>query len=361
NAESYNPNIHSQYLRARYYDTVKGSFLTEDTYLGDIRKPLTRNRYSYCIGNPLFYCDPSGHAPQNVIDQVVIDFLEDTKNSRLHDYDLYEAYNARLEFYDILDQEGIWDRMGRSTEEQRISYMKKYNFAKSGLNVKKWVDEAKLQAKKYGCEEMRVSSQGIEMIANFELSKGAAEAWEIGEFDENGELIGIYPHYVFKEVNGKFQSDGGITFGYGHIVSQWDYDNNSNEKTLADKYAFGAIFKPEKVPNDGVPYKVPDSSYMPIEEAKKLMMPDIEKCETALNDFLLKNGIKLNQNQFDALISFSYQYGENWWTKEEKKLPEFLLGGKGTYDEEEVRRVFALHDNKDRRAIEAEVFINGYK
>ena len=61
NGESYNPNIQSQYLRARYYDTVKGSFLTEDTYLGDIRNPLTLNRYSYCIGNPLFYVDPSGH------------------------------------------------------------------------------------------------------------------------------------------------------------------------------------------------------------------------------------------------------------------------------------------------------------
>ncbi len=61
NAESYNPNIRSQYLRARYYDMVKGNFLTEDSYLGDIRNPLTLNRYSYCIGNPLFYSDPSGH------------------------------------------------------------------------------------------------------------------------------------------------------------------------------------------------------------------------------------------------------------------------------------------------------------
>ena len=61
NAESYNPNIHSQYLRARYYDMVKGRFLTEDSYLGDITNPLTLNRYSYCGGNPLFYSDPSGH------------------------------------------------------------------------------------------------------------------------------------------------------------------------------------------------------------------------------------------------------------------------------------------------------------
>ena len=61
NTESYNPNIRSQYLRSRYYDTVKGNFLTEDSYLGDIREPLTLNRYGYCIGNPLFYDDPSGH------------------------------------------------------------------------------------------------------------------------------------------------------------------------------------------------------------------------------------------------------------------------------------------------------------
>ena len=66
NAESYNPNIHSQYLRTRYYDTVKGNFLTEDSCLGDIRNPLTLNRYSYCIGNPLFYSDPSGHDPTPV-------------------------------------------------------------------------------------------------------------------------------------------------------------------------------------------------------------------------------------------------------------------------------------------------------
>lgn len=40
--------------------------MTEDSYLGDIREPLTLNRYSYCIGNPLFYSDPSGHLPQGI-------------------------------------------------------------------------------------------------------------------------------------------------------------------------------------------------------------------------------------------------------------------------------------------------------
>ena len=63
NGESYNPNIHSQYLRARYYDVVTANFLTEDSYLGNINEPLTLNRYNYCISSYLNYVDPSGNAP----------------------------------------------------------------------------------------------------------------------------------------------------------------------------------------------------------------------------------------------------------------------------------------------------------
>lgn len=127
------------------------------------------------------------------------------------------------------------------------------------------------------------------------------------------------------------------------------------------KYAPGASFIPPYIPGGGKSYRVSGSSYMPIEEAKELLDVDIIKFENTLNDFLFDNNIKLNRNQFDALVSFSYQYGENWWTKEGKKLPELIIEGKGTYDEEKVREVFALHVDKERRAKEAEVFINGYK
>lgn len=61
NAESYNPNTEMQYLRARYYKPETANFLTEDSYLGDILKPLTLNRYNYCAGNPVNYKDPSGN------------------------------------------------------------------------------------------------------------------------------------------------------------------------------------------------------------------------------------------------------------------------------------------------------------
>ena len=49
------------YLRARYYDSQGGAFLTEDNYPGEDTDPLSQNRYSYVQNNPVNYTDPSGH------------------------------------------------------------------------------------------------------------------------------------------------------------------------------------------------------------------------------------------------------------------------------------------------------------
>ena len=50
-----------QYLRARYYNTGIGRFLTRDTWEGDYNNPLSLNRWVYVEGNPVRYSDPSGH------------------------------------------------------------------------------------------------------------------------------------------------------------------------------------------------------------------------------------------------------------------------------------------------------------
>ena len=49
------------YLRARYYDSQGGIFLTEDSYPGEATDPLSQNLYSYVQNNPVNYTDPSGH------------------------------------------------------------------------------------------------------------------------------------------------------------------------------------------------------------------------------------------------------------------------------------------------------------
>ena len=60
------------YLRARYYDPYIGRFITEDSYWGEDKNPLSLNLYTYCFNDPLRYTDPTGHWPK---------FLDDIWNS----------------------------------------------------------------------------------------------------------------------------------------------------------------------------------------------------------------------------------------------------------------------------------------
>jgi RHS repeat-associated protein len=48
--------------RARFYDPYLGRFISADTIVPSPGNPQSLNRYSYCLGNPLVYVDPSGHA-----------------------------------------------------------------------------------------------------------------------------------------------------------------------------------------------------------------------------------------------------------------------------------------------------------
>ena len=99
NGESYNPNIESQYLCARYYDVVTATFITEDFYpqdmwaLWNITEPLTLNRYNYCVSSPLNYVDPSGHAVEDSIVSSVIGDDSIPWTEKVY------ALNERINFY----------------------------------------------------------------------------------------------------------------------------------------------------------------------------------------------------------------------------------------------------------------------
>nr|WP_269088191.1 RHS repeat-associated core domain-containing protein [Streptococcus suis] len=58
------------YLRARYYDSQAGTFLTADSYPGSQTDPLSQNLYAYVQNNPANYTDPSGHirSPHAMLD-----------------------------------------------------------------------------------------------------------------------------------------------------------------------------------------------------------------------------------------------------------------------------------------------------
>ena len=49
------------YLRARYYDSSTGRFISRDSFAGNIADPLSLNLYTYCHNNSIINIDPSGH------------------------------------------------------------------------------------------------------------------------------------------------------------------------------------------------------------------------------------------------------------------------------------------------------------
>jgi RHS repeat-associated protein len=54
------------YLRARMYDPTLGRFLSRDPLVGSPLSPLSLNRYSYALNNPLALADPSGLSSNKV-------------------------------------------------------------------------------------------------------------------------------------------------------------------------------------------------------------------------------------------------------------------------------------------------------
>lgn len=51
------------------------------------------------------------------------------------------------------------------------------------------------------------------------------------------------------------------------------------------------------------------------EEADKLFADDLKKFETAVNGYIDKYGLTMNQNKFDAIVSLTYNCGTNWVDK----------------------------------------------
>lgn len=103
------------------------------------------------------------------------------------------------------------------------------------------------------------------------------------------------------------------------------------------------------------------------EKAMELLMEDVNAYVVRLNNYLAKHGIALTQNQYDALLSLTYNVSTTWM-KTEYKLSSYLIKGIENYTDLEFMNAFGswckaggkvLPGLARRRIAEAKIFLYG--
>lgn len=90
---------------------------------------------------------------------------------------------------------------------------------------------------------------------------------------------------------------------------------------------------------------------IPEREAALLLKEMADSNNVQLNNFLEKYKIELNQNQFDALASISYNLGGYIWTNPQNTLRNTLI--EGNYTKERLTEVFGLYCYASGQRLEA--------
>ena len=152
NGESYNPNIESQYLRARYYCVVTATFLTEDSYIGNQTEPLTLNRYNYCVSSYLNYTDPSGkwiyEKEQN---EFVVKYIQTSAN---------EKQNRKIDFY--IAKTFLSALHELNSPQASVDYVLSFDYKHDMPYAKSIMLKAYKQNSSYACEIFHVSIEQLE-------------------------------------------------------------------------------------------------------------------------------------------------------------------------------------------------------
>ncbi len=152
------------YLRARYYNSGDGRFISRDTWNGDYNRPLSLNRWNYVEGNPVNLVDPTGKNPwwcaysDNPTECVNV-WMERCQNEKLQD--AFENFK-KLPIYS--EEDMIYHSYGITAV--------RYNPDEYGMfrNEDGSIDRAKLL--KYGLLSQSAISQAISYFPNDYLPNG---------------------------------------------------------------------------------------------------------------------------------------------------------------------------------------------
>lgn len=99
------------------------------------------------------------------------------------------------------------------------------------------------------------------------------------------------------------------------------------------------------------------------EEAEKLLKSELESFEKDVNNFASKHGLNLKQQQFDALVSFTYNCGPAWTSETNgyfyTAIKEQNMGSRLVYGFMLNSKAGGSYILKERRLSEVDMYLNG--
>ena len=146
-------------------------------------------------------------------------------------------------------------------------------------------------------KELHVSEKGAEFISIWEGG---------GTVLPTGETV----YYPYKDVSGFW------TVGYGHAKTTTASKSWSESKAISE-------FNKDIEELIGSEYILTsEKPYLTEETAKMLLNADLNLGDyvKSVNEWASRNGVLLNQVQFDALVSFCYNVGPYLWEKDSSKF-----------------------------------------
>ena len=154
NGEESNEVTGLQYLRARYYNTEIGSFISIDTYLGSITEPISQNRYTYANNNPVNNIDPTGHYSQGVNK-----YYQSTGLNELRDQMVAASFHAG----EVEAQNAFNRQVARAQNTSMFNYNSINGISQDTANayIANDIIKAAETSMNYGCETPTLSAEAV--------------------------------------------------------------------------------------------------------------------------------------------------------------------------------------------------------
>ena len=210
------------YLNARMYDPKIARFLQEDTYTGDPNDPLSLNLYTYCANNPLIYCDPTGHGPEEAM---FYQSLQDKANRLFYEKQVYETVELLKTVIDV--SESI-DSLLLHKEQEKSILGKNDSIYKNSI---KYIDEDRIIQDNYAYLLLLQNK----LLNNDYIKRNKDIASNLKFSVENGILLTTER---YKELLEKFYSTGNFKEAYNNELNRriQNYFEKSKNQVIYGNY-----------------------------------------------------------------------------------------------------------------------------